>query len=188
MTSTKRFTTRLWIALVVSVLLAGVPAAAQIVAGSITGVIQDPQGAVIPKAKVTLTNDAQGAGSAREVSSSAEGTYLFTPVLPGNYTLTVEVSGFKKYIQSGITLNVNDRMGLAPISLEVGSIGESVSVEANAVVLETVTAERSGVVTGRQMVDLGLNGRNFTGLLRTVPGSSADNSSTTNDINGQRNI
>lgn len=171
-----------------ALLLVAPLAIAQITTGSIAGSVVDPQGAVIPNAKVTLTNTAQGAASAREVSSSGEGTFLFTPVLPGTYVLSVEVMGFKKYTQSGITMNVNDRMGLPPIALEVGTTGESVSVEANTIVLETVTAERSGVATGRQMVDLGLNGRNFTGLLRTVPGSSADNSGTTNDINGQRNI
>src|SRR5258708_3804893 len=169
-------------------MLAALPVAAQITAGSILGTVQDPQGAVIPGAKITLTNAAQGAASAREVTSSGEGTFLFTPVLPGTYALTIETSGFKKYTQSGIVLNVNDRLGLPPISLEVGSTGESVSVEASAIQLETVTSERSGVVTGRQMVDLGLNGRNFTGLLRTVPGATADGSGTTNDINGQRNI
>jgi hypothetical protein len=176
------------IALAVGFLLAVVPATAQITTGSIAGTVVDPQGAVVPNAKVTLINTAQGAASAREVTSNAEGTFLFTPVLPGTYTLTVDVMGFKKYTQSGIIMNVNDRMGLPPINLEVGNTGEIVNVQANAIALETVTAERSGVVTGRQMVDLGLNGRNFTGLLRTVPGSSADNSSTTNDINGQRNI
>ena len=158
---------------------------AQNIAGSITGSIQDPQGAVIPNAKVTLVNNAQGAGSAREITTSGEGVYLFTPVLPGTYTLTVEVTGFKKYTQSNLTINVNDRLGLAPIALEVGATGESVTVEATAVQLETVTAERSGVVTGRQMVDIALNGRNFTGLLKTVPGANADGTAA---FNGQREI
>ena len=156
---------------------------AQNTAGSITGSIQDPQGAVIPNARVTLTNNAQGAASAREVTSNGEGVYLFTPLLPGTYTLTVEVTGFKKYTQSNLTVNVNDRLGLAAIALEVGSTGESITVEASAVQLETVTSERSGVVTGRQMVDIALNGRNFTGLLKTVPGSSADGIAS---FNGQR--
>jgi hypothetical protein len=174
--------------IVICILLAAAPVLAQVAGGSITGVIQDPQGAVIPNAKVTLTNNAQGQGSAREVSTSGDGTYLFTPVLPGTYTLTVETMGFKKYTQANLTVNVNDRLGLAPIALEVGSTNESVTVEASAVQLETITAERSGVVTGRQMVDIALNGRNFTGLLRTVPGATADASGTTADINGQRNI
>ncbi len=129
--------------LAVCLMLAALPVAAQITAGSILGTVQDPQGAVIPGAKITLTNAAQGAASAREVTSSGEGTFLFTPVLPGTYALTIETSGFKKYTQSGIVLNVNDRLGLPPISLEVGSTGESVSVEANAIQLETVTSERS---------------------------------------------
>jgi len=162
------------------------PLQAQNTAGSITGVIHDPQGAVIPNAKITLINDAQGPGSAREVNSSSEGTFVFTPLLPGNYTITVQVSGFKKYTESGLVLNTSDRLGLPVITLEVGATGETVTVESTATKLETVTAERSGVVTGKQMVDIALNGRNFTGLLKTVPGVSADAGGGTATINGQR--
>src|SRR5438552_13786791 len=70
--------------------------------------------------------------------------------------------------------------------LQVGSQAESLTVEAEAVQLETVSAERSGVVTGRQMVDIALNGRNFTGLLKTVPGAPADTGTGTAAFNGQR--
>ncbi|MBV8730997.1 MAG: carboxypeptidase regulatory-like domain-containing protein, partial [Acidobacteriia bacterium] len=141
-----------------------------------------PQGAVIPGAKVTLTNEGQGAAGPQLVTSP-EGTFVFSPVLPGRYTVTVESTGFKKYSQSGITLDVNDKLGLPPIKLEVGATGESVTVEANAVQLQTVTAERAGVVDGRQIVDIALNGRNFNNLLRTVPGAMADG---TISVNGQR--
>ena len=96
---------------------------AQNIAGSISGVIQDAQGAVVPGAKVTLTNEGQGAASARTVMTSAEGTFVFSPVLAGKYTVTVEMMGFKKYEQSGITLDVSDRLGLPPIPLEVGLYG-----------------------------------------------------------------
>src|SRR4051812_39471608 len=68
-------------------------------AGSISGVVDDPQGAVIPAAKVTLINEEQGAGSARSVNTTGDGTFVFTPVLAGKYTITVEVMGFKKYTQ-----------------------------------------------------------------------------------------
>src|ERR1700682_1766963 len=149
------------------ILFSSMPLAAQNSAGSISGVVQDAQGAVVPGAKVALTNEAQGAVS-REQVTSPEGTFVFTPVLPGTYALTVESAGFKRYVQSGIKLDVNDKLGLPPIGLEVGATGESVTVEANAVQLQTVAAERSGVVTGRQMIDLALNGRNLTGLLKTV--------------------
>jgi len=157
-----------------ALVIAGIPLRAQATAGSITGVVHDPQGAVIPNAKVTLTNEAQGAASAREVTTNAEGNFLFTPVLAGNYSLTVEASGFKKYTQSGIVLNTSDRLGLPVIALEVGTTGETVTVEASSTKLETVTAERSGVVSGRQMVDIAVQGRNFTGLLKTIPGTPAD--------------
>ncbi len=94
----------------------------------------------------------------------------------------MEVDGFKKNIQSGITLDVNDKLGLPPITLEVGATGEAGTIQADAVALETAAAERSGVVTGRQMVDLALNGRNLTGLLKTVAGDNVD----TNNFNGER--
>jgi hypothetical protein len=163
------------------VLLLGLTTWAQNTAGSISGVVQDAQGAVIPGAKLTLTNQAQGAVTG-ELSSSPEGTFVFAPVLPGTYTISVEAVGFKKYVQSGIVIDVNDKLGLPAIKLEIGATDESVTVEAEAVQLQTVTAERAGVVTGRQMVDLALNGRNLTGLLKTLEGANID----TNNFNGQR--
>src|ERR1700712_4004563 len=92
-------------------------------AGSITGTIRDSQGAVIPNAKVTLVNSQQGTGSARQVESGAEGNFVFTPVQAGSYSVTVEATSFKKYTQSGITLDVNERLGLPPITLEIGTTG-----------------------------------------------------------------
>ena len=154
--------------------------------GSISGLITDPSGAVMPNAKVTLTNATQGAASARELTTNAEGTFVFTPVLAGTYSLAVEMAGFKGYTQSNIVLNISDRLALPAISLQVGATTDSITVEAEAVRLETESAERSGVVTGKQMVDLGLNGRNFTGLLKTIPGVSSDQSGGTATINGQR--
>ena len=101
------------------------------------------------------------------------GIYLFSALPGATYTLTADLPGFKKYTQKDVKLFVNDRLGLPPIVLEVGTTAESVTVEAQSVQLQTVSAERSGIVTGRQMVDIALNGRNFTSLLRTVPGAPA---------------
>src|SRR6185312_4188085 len=162
------------------------PLAAQNTAGSITGVVQDSQGAVIPNAKVTLINSAQGAASARTVDTNAEGTFVFSPVLAGTWDITVEMASFKKYTQSGIVLDVAERLGLSPIHLEIGTTGESVTVEANAVQLETLTAERSGVVTGNQVVDIAINGRNYTSLLKTIPGVPADAGTGDVSVNGGR--
>jgi hypothetical protein len=161
------------------------PAKAQAIGGLITGTVQDASGAVIPNAKVTLTNQAQGEASARAVPTTGDGIFVFTPVLPGTYEIKVEMTGFKTYVQSNIAMSASDRLGLPAITLEVGAPAESVTVTAEATLLATETAERAGVVTGKQMVDLGLNGRNFTGLLKLVPGVSADNTGNA-AVNGQR--
>ena len=117
----------------------------------------------------------------------ADGNFLLTPLLPGTYSLTVEASGFKKYTQTGIVLNVNDKLGLPPVVLQLGQASDAVSVEANSDALETVTAERSGLVNGTQMVDLPLNGRNYTTLLATIPGAAGNFGDNAN-FNGQSNF
>ena len=178
--------TRVCVLAAIGLMIACATLSAQNIAGSISGVVQDPQGAVIPAAKVTLTNDEQGAGSARTVSTTSDGTFVFTPVLAGKYTVTVEVMGFKKYAQSGITLDVGDRLGLPAIALQVGATGESVTVEAAAVQLQTLSGERAGVVTGKQAVDIAINGRNYTSLLKTIPGIAADSGTGDVSANGGR--
>src|SRR5215831_6408229 len=144
-------------------------AIAQQSSGSISGVVQDSQGAVIPGATVTLLNQAQG-GVARQLHTTGEGYFFFTPVIPGTYTVSVEATGFKKYVNTDVKLYAQDRVGLPPIVLELGSVGESINVEAPAVSLQTVSAERSGVLSGRQMTDLGSSTRLYTDLLPTIPG------------------
>src|SRR5215472_3796200 len=158
---------------------------AQNTSGSITGVMQDSTGAVIPGATVTLINQDQGQ-TARTTITNEAGIYLFSALPAATYTVTVELPGFKTYTKKDNKLFVNDKMGLAPIVLEVGAQGDSVTIEAETVQLETVSAERSGVVTGRQIVDIAINGRDFTRLLKTVPGAPADAVSGTTTFNGQR--
>jgi hypothetical protein len=171
--------------LIILVLALASPMLAQSTSGSITGVVQDGSGAVIPGAQVSLVNQEQGVTLGQTITNEA-GIYLFTALPAATYTISVELPGFKTYKKTDIKLFVNDRMGLPPIVLEVGSQAESVTVEAQAVTLETVTAERSGIVTGRQMLDIALNGRNFTALLKTVPGAPADAGTGTATFNGQR--
>src|SRR5262247_3770222 len=115
---------------------------AQNTSGSITGVVHDASGAVIPGAQVKLINQEQ-ATTARETITNEAGIYLFSALPAATYTVTVELPGFKSYKKTDIKLFVNDKMGLQPIVLEVGAQGESVTVEAETVALETVTSERS---------------------------------------------
>ncbi len=136
-------------------------------------------------AKVTLSNAAQGTGSDREAATNNEGLFAFTPLNPGTYNLSVEAAGFRTYKQENIILNLNSRLQVPTISMAVGTTGDSITVEATATPLETVSAERSGVVTGRQVVDIAVNGRNYTTLVRTVPGAIPDGN-LGGSFNGQR--
>jgi len=157
-----------------------VPVVAQQTSGSISGVVEDPQGALVSGAKVVITNQLQG--SSREMATSADGTFVFTPLQPAVYTLTVEVAGFKQFEQKDITLHADDRLALPAVVLAVGQVTERVTVEASAEQLQTQSAERAGVITGAQTLDIAINGRSWTLLMKTVPGVVAD----VNSINGQR--
>ncbi len=169
------------LAVIAAAICFGRLASAQQSFGSISGVVQDSQGAVVPNAKVELTNVAQGA-LVRSLVTSTEGTFVITPLPPATYSLTVEAPGFKKYVKTDIKLYAQDRIGLPPIMLEIGAASEAVTVEAGAVQLQTVSAERSGVLTGNQMVELASNTRNFSDLLKTVSGFNVD----TQNANGLR--
>ncbi len=170
--------------IIMAIIALTLPVFAQNTSGSITGTVQDASGAVIPGAQVSLINQDQGV-TLQTITNEA-GIYVFSALAAANYTVTVELPGFKTYKKTDIKLFVNDKMGLPPVVLEVGSQAESVTVEAQTVTLETVSAERSGVVSGRQMVDIALNGRDFTRLLKTVPGAPADAVSGSTTFNGQR--
>ncbi len=162
-------------------LLSVSPAAAQQTSGMISGVVMDSQGSVVPAANVTVINQDQGA-TFRQLETSAEGTFAITPVPPGNYTVTIEKAGFKKYTKTDVRLFAMERVGLPPITLELGAVGESITVEASSVTLQTVSAERSGTITTSQIVDLASSGRTYTDLLKTMPGFNPD----TNNANGLR--
>src|SRR5262249_48958373 len=145
---------------------------AQNTSGSITGVVHVASGAVIPGAQISLINQEQGVTFQQTITNEA-GIYLFSALPAATYTVTVELPGFKTYKKTDIKLFVNDKMGLQPIVLEVGSQSESVTVEAAGVTLETVTAERSGLVDGRQKLHHALNRRQFTNAIKNRPGAQA---------------
>src|SRR5450759_1803584 len=167
--------------LLAGLLLIVAPAMAQQSTGMITGTVQDKQGGSVPDAKVTVINQAQGTVF-RQLQTSSGGTFVITPVPAGSYTVEVEKSGFKKYTQTEVRLGATERVGLPPITLELGSVGESITVEANSVTLQTVSAERSGTISNSQVVDLASSGRLYNDLLKTIAGFNPD----TNNANGLR--
>jgi outer membrane receptor protein involved in Fe transport len=144
-------------------------ARAQVTTADLVGTIRDSSRAVVPGAKVMLTN--QATGVTRSATTGDEGNYLFTSVPPGRYTLAVEATGFGKVERTGVTLQVNQRAQL-DLDLEVGVIGETVVIEGGAPLLETQSSVLGSVIQEKQVQDLPLNGRNFVQLATLSAGVS----------------
>jgi hypothetical protein len=137
--------------------------------GTIQGIIMDPAGGRVPNAKVTAV-DQDKQVIARETLSNQEGAFALRSLLPARYTVRVEASGFKTLERTDLVLDQNQVMALGTVTIEVGQTTESVTVEAEVPLVETDTAHRGFTVTSRQVTQLPLNGRDFTSLIRTLPG------------------
>ncbi len=124
---------------------------AQEARGTITGTVRDAGKAVIPGASVKIINVAMG--TVTSVVTNEAGLFQAPYLLPGSYQVLVEVSGFKKYVRDGIVLRVNDTIELE-IELEVGAVDQSITVTADAPVLETATASMGQVVDSRRIAEL----------------------------------
>ena len=159
-------------AVVVTVLLA-CPAWAQNT-GSLRGTATDSTGAVVPGATVTLANEATK--FTRTAVTDVKGGYFFSAVDPGNYTLTVEIAGFKPRVYKGIRINPNDTRGL-DVMLEVGAKTETVTVTAEKTIIRTETGAREGVISAEQIDNLSIISRSPMELLRILPGVVAPDQS-----------
>src|SRR5579883_3039209 len=136
---------------------------------AINGTVRDTSGAVIPGATLTLENLATGVK--RSVTTNNVGVYAIPDVSPGKYTLTVRKAGFVAQSEVGFTLFVNQTVTF-DFTLAVGSTAQQVTVQGTAAHLEASTAELGTAITGTQVTNLPLNGRNFTQLLTLTPGVS----------------
>jgi len=143
------------------------PAWTQTVSGVISGMVRDQTGAVVVGASVRLIQETTNA--TRNVRTNETGLFSFQSIQPGAYTLEVEQPGFKMHRQAGLILSANDRLPVE-IQLELGATTETVRVEAQGATVQTASAERSGTVTVSQLATLQLKGRDFMGLLKTLPG------------------
>ncbi len=153
-----------------AVLLCCAGARGQEVTGSIAGTVTDPSGAVVPNAKVTITDTDKNV-VVRTLSTGGSGEFS-APGLPiGRYSVTVQAPGFQKYVETGLNLNVNGKLTVSP-ALKVGAADQTIRVEATAQQVDLQSAVASGVVTGTQIRELSLSNRNFLELVFTVPGTS----------------
>ncbi len=170
---------KLLLAVVVSFLLSS-SAHGQVATAELSGAVQDASGAGVPRARVTATN-AETNVTVRQTETGAGGDYLMTFLPPGSYTLSVEAPGFRKFTQSGVKLEVNQRARL-DFTLQVGQVTEIVEVVAAAPLLESQSSSLGSVISQRLVSELPLNGRNFVQLAILSPGVNGTGYSTAGTI------
>lgn len=135
--------------------------------GSISGIVKDQTGGVIPGATVVLMNTALG--TSFDTVTDAQGAYSFPNVPVGRYDLTISLEGFKPLKRTGLSVDINSRLQIDG-TLEVGGQTETVTVTANTIHVETTSTQIGEVVPAETMTTLSLNGRSFTDLLAIQPG------------------
>lgn len=183
-----RFCRSIWIPA-----LLGFGCFSQTVSTTVRGTVTDPSGAAIPTARCVLTNDETNAIST--ANSFADGSFTFTNTPRGTYTLVIRADGFKALTLKSIHLLSGEVRELGTMTLAVGESKEVVQVEAEPTPVQVASGERSGLVTGTQLNNLALKGRDVFALLQTTTGvvdtkSSRETTSNTSNtgiyINGAR--
>jgi hypothetical protein len=137
---------------------------------TILGTVTDPSGSVVPNVAITVTH--VETGETRSTVTNDSGQYV-APDLPiGHYNVSAKAKGFGPAARNGIVLNVNDRARIDFV-LKVGAIQEQVTVEANAVAVQSDSSDVSTVITGQQVAELGTNGRSVYSLYALTAGASS---------------
>jgi hypothetical protein len=156
-------------------------AMAQYGSQEISGFVLDPTGAVVPRARISAQH--MGTGQVQTTESDGRGYYVFLDVPIGEYEITAEAEGFKRYVQTNVVVSISAKLTVS-ISLAVGDVQDSVTVASDALQLETSSGEIGRLITGEQIADLQLNGRSFAQLLALLPGVSTTNRSPTDLLGG----
>jgi hypothetical protein len=156
------------LAMLTAAALCAVPAVAQITTGTVSGSLKDPQGAVVPGATVTLISQARGTKT--ETQTSSDGQFVFPNVAVGAYTVRVSMDGFKAIERPGINVSPGDRLLLPALTIEVGSLNETVTVLAESPVIQASSGERSFTISPDSVENLPLSDRNFATLASLAPG------------------
>ncbi len=150
-------------------LLAAAPVWAQ-VNGVITGTVRDHTGAAVVGAEVTVSDADKGIH--RRTKTNSDGDYLVAGLGAGIYEVSMTAPGFAKYQATGVVLRVGEKIRV-DTALVVGKVTSTMTVEGNAAgQVETQSSELAGTITGKQISQLELNGRNFTQLITLIPGVS----------------
>jgi hypothetical protein len=170
----------------VILIAAALTSSAQTSSGSIAGTVVDPQQAAVTNATVTLVEPERKTSVVAKTDS--EGRFVFPQVLPGRYTITVENPGFKKADRRDVNLLANDKISAGVITLEVGTVSESVEVSAEALTLKTESGERSSALTTKELENVAVNSRSYLQLAGLLPGVVSTANLTTGGHAGLANI
>ena len=138
--------------------------------GQISGMVRDESGALVPGVAVSATDAATAI--VRATITDDGGYYVFAGLPVGTYDITASLSGFKRYQRIAVKLDVNAKLTV-DATMSIGDIQESVEVRASSVQVATSTGEVARMITGEQVTQLALNGRNYFNLLQITPGVSA---------------
>src|SRR5947209_14336601 len=142
---------------------------AQQVSGSIYGTVTDQTGAGVPNAKVTITDQAKG--TKFEVTSNEAGNYTKDRLIPGNYTIEVEATGFRTAVSRDVVVNV-DQAARVDMNMTVGNVTEQVEVTATAPLLQSDRADVATTLTSKQLIELPSFNRNFQAFELLLPGTN----------------
>jgi hypothetical protein len=149
-------------------MFAGLTARAQELAATLSGMVTDTSGAVVPHAAITITLNGVN-GTARQVESDGAGNYTVTNLTAGTYALTVVAPGFATYKEGHIVLDVAEKHSVN-IALKAGAVSTTVTVEDNPVSVDTDTSAQAGTISGQQVRELELSSRSFEQLVTLQPG------------------
>lgn len=167
-----------WTSAVITFTLLSAPLFSQTFRGGVTGAVADSSGAVVSGAAVRLISP--DTGLTRDTTTSSAGEFVFQDLPLGTYDLTVTQSGFDTVHVSGIVVDAGKVNNLA-LTLQVAKQATTVEVQASAVQIETASSAETSLITTKQILDIPLNGRDFTQLLKFNPGANANGS-----VNGSR--
>ena len=153
--------------LLIRLILSGLVVSAQVTTATISGIVQDPSGSVVPGVTIKVRN--VDTGSSRTLTSDVGGRYIAPDLTVGNYEVQAQQSGFQTEVRSGITLTVGGQ-SIVNLALKVGQISDKVTITAEAPLVESNTSTLSSLVDARTIRDLPLNGRSYTQLALLQPG------------------
>ena len=176
--------------LAIAALLVVLPSAHAQTTATLSGTVQDPSGAVIPDAAITLVNEATQ--DTRVATANANGFFAFPSLVPGRYTLKVTAKGFNGNNLTGIILHAGDQRTVPSITLALGTAAQTVTVQAASQIIPMTNGERSDVLDYKDIQNIDLEGRDTTELLKVLPGvtnasSGISNGPAYNDVNVSAN-